>query len=59
MKSLIAPHAAAAVYRLGYKGGRQYLKILNDFSGTHGTVTPLFVAVIKGHGFSNPQANQI
>lgn len=59
VKALTAAHGAAAVYRIGYKGGRRYLRWLNDFSGTHGTGTPLFVGVIRGHGYNNPQANQI
>lgn len=58
VKALIAAHAAAAAYRFGYKGGRRYLKLLADFGGTHGTGTPLTAVVLKGHGYSNPQANQ-
>lgn len=58
IKSLTAAHAAAAVYRFGYKGNKRYLKLLADFSGTHGTGTPLFAAVMKGHGFNRPEANQ-
>ena len=41
IKSLIAAHATAAVYRFGYIGGKRYLKLLADFSGTHGTGTPI------------------
>ncbi|MGO6999008.1 hypothetical protein [Rhizobium leguminosarum] len=59
IKSLIAAQAAATVSRFGYKGGKRYLKLLADFSGTHGTGTPISALVIKGNGFSNPQANQI
>lgn len=58
IKSLVAAHAAAASYRYGYKGGKRYLKLLADFSGTHGTGTPIAAMVIKGHGADNPQANQ-
>lgn len=58
IKSLVAAHAAAAVYRYGYKGGKRYLKLLADFSGTHGTGTPIAANVIKGNGADNPQANQ-
>jgi hypothetical protein len=58
IKSLVAAHAAAAVYRFGYKGGRRYLKLLADFSGTHGTGTPIAATVIKGWGQDNPQADQ-
>jgi len=58
IKSLIVAHAAAAVYRYGYKGGKRYLKLLADFGGTHGTATPMSASVLLGHGFSQPQANQ-
>lgn len=58
IKSLVAAHAAAAVYRYGYKGNKRYLKLLADFSGTHGTGTPIAATVIKGNGSDNPQANQ-
>jgi hypothetical protein len=58
IKSLVAAHAAAAVYRYGYKGGKRYLKLLADFSGTHGTGTPIGAILIKGYGHDNPQANQ-
>lgn len=58
IKALTAAHAAADVYRYGYKGGKMYLKLLADFSGTHGAGTPIAANVIKGNGFSNPQANQ-
>lgn len=58
IKALIAAHAAAGVYRFGYKGGRRYLKLLADFDGTHGAATPLFACVLKGHLFDAPAANQ-
>ncbi|MGM4909128.1 hypothetical protein [Rhizobium sp. 768_B6_N1_8] len=58
IKSLVAAHAAAAVYRFGYKGGKRYLKLLADFSGTHGTGTPIAAMAIFGSGFSNPQPDQ-
>jgi len=47
--SLVAAHAAAALYQRGYIGNRRYLKLLADFDGTHGAATPLFAAIIKGH----------
>jgi len=49
--SLIAAHAAATVVNVGYVGNKRYLKVLADFSGTHGTATPMACSVIKG----NPQ----
>ncbi|MFB0875463.1 MULTISPECIES: hypothetical protein [unclassified Sphingobium] len=58
IKALTSAHAAAAAYRFGYKGGKRYLKLLADFSGTHGTGTPIAGLVLKGEGQDNPQANQ-
>jgi len=48
VKALTAAHAAAEVIKLGYVGGKRYLKLLADFSGTHGTGTPLAATVVKG-----------
>lgn len=58
IKSLVVAHAAAAVYRFGYKGGKRYLKILADFTGTHGSGTPLAAIVLKSDGYNQPEANQ-
>ena len=58
IKSLIAAHAAPGVYRYGYKGGKRYLKLLADFSGTHGSGTPIAASVLLGRGHDSPQANQ-
>ncbi|MEO9299959.1 hypothetical protein [Devosia alba] len=58
VKTLVVAHAAAACYRVGYRGGKRYLKVLAKFSGTHGTGTPIAAMVIKGDGTDNPQANQ-
>lgn len=58
VKSLVAAHAAAGAYRFGYKGGRRYLKLLPDFSGTHGVGTPIAAIAQLGYGHDNPQANQ-
>ena len=46
VKALTAEHAAAAAYRFGYVGGKRYLKLLADFSGTHGTGTPMAAVVL-------------
>jgi len=58
IKSLTAAHASAAAYRFGYKGGKRYLKLLADFSGTHGTGTAIAAVVLKGEGHNQPEANQ-
>jgi hypothetical protein len=49
VKSLVAAHATADVTRFGYRGGKRYVKMLADFSGTHGTGTPIAAVVAKGH----------
>jgi hypothetical protein len=48
VKSLIAAHASADIAEVEYVGGKRYLKVLADFTGTHGTATPLAVSVLKG-----------
>jgi len=58
IKALTSAHASASAYRFGYKGGKRYLKLLADFSGTHGTGTPIAAVVLKGHGYNQPEANQ-
>ncbi len=40
VRSLVAAHAAPTVQKIGYIGGKRYVKLLEDFSGTHGTGTP-------------------
>ncbi len=48
IKSLTSAHASAAVYEFAYIGTKRYLKLLADFSGTHGTGTPICATVVKG-----------
>lgn len=48
VRSLVAAHPAATVQKLGYVGGKRYLKLLADFSGTHGVGTPITAVVVKG-----------
>ena len=49
---------AAAIGRFGYKGNKRYLKLQADFSGTHGTGTPIGAYVIKGEAMLAPTAAQ-
>lgn len=58
IKTLSAAHAAAASYRYGYVGNKRYLKLLADFSGTHGTGTPLAAIALLGEPLAEPVANQ-
>lgn len=52
--SLKAAHAAATVDRFGYIGNKRYLKLLADFSGTHGTGTPIAANCWRGHAWLKP-----
>lgn len=54
--NLIAAHASATVVRLGYKGKKRYLKLLADFSGTHGTGTPISAVALLGYPTTAPIA---
>lgn len=47
IKSLIAEHAAEAIYTFDYVGGENNISILADFSGTHGTGTKIGAIVLK------------
>ena len=58
IKSLVAAHAAAAVYRYGYIGNKRYLKLLADFSGTHGSGTPIAAVVVRARPSHAPTADQ-
>lgn len=46
VRSLIAAHAAASATEIGYIGRKRYLKLLADFSGTHGVGTPIAAIVV-------------
>jgi len=54
--NLIAAHAAGTVVRIGYKGTKRYLKLLADFSGTHGTGTPISAVALLGEPLTGPVA---
>jgi len=47
VRALTAAHAAATVQKVGYVGGKRYLRLLADFSGTHGTGTPISASVVR------------
>jgi hypothetical protein len=48
VRSLIAAHATPSVTMVGYVGRKQYLKLLADFSGTHGVATPMSAIGVRG-----------
>lgn len=54
--ALKVAHPDPSVTRVGYVGNRRFIKLLADFSGTHGTATPLAATVIKGHARERPVA---
>lgn len=56
--ALTAAHAAAAAYRFGYIGGKRYFKLLADFSGTHGSGTPISAVVAAMRPALAPVADQ-
>ncbi len=58
LKALVAAHPAAAVYRFGYVGGKRYLQLRADFSGTHGAATPIAGTVIRGRPTQTPTGDQ-
>lgn len=56
VRSLVAAKAAAdtAPAEVGYIGGKRYLKLLNDFSGTHGTGTVISTVCVLGNSIYKP-----
>lgn len=56
IRSLVAAHAAATVKKFGYIGGKRYLRHDIEFTGTHGTATPISVTLIKGDAELQPVA---
>lgn len=56
VRSLTAAKAAAdtAPTEIGYIGGRRYLKLLADFSGTHSSGTPMSAVLVKGNSIYKP-----
>jgi hypothetical protein len=56
VRSLVAAHAAASLTKVGYNGGRRYLKLLADFSGTHSAGTPISAVVVGGEPYIAPVA---
>ena len=56
VRSLVAAHAAASLTKVGYHGGKRYLKVLADFSGTHGTGTPISVVCNRVLPYIGPVA---
>lgn len=53
--AVTAAHAASTLTRVGYIGHKSFLKLLADFSGTHGAGTPI-AASLQGRPFTLPVA---
>jgi hypothetical protein len=49
VRALVAAHATPSVTLIGYKGKKRFLRLLADFSGTHGTATPMSAVAIRGN----------
>lgn len=49
VRSLVAAHAAPSATLVGYRGRKQFLRLLADFSGTHGSPTPMSALVLRGN----------
>lgn len=47
IRSLTALKAAADVQKLAYVGGKRYIKLLADFSGTHAVGTPISAVAVR------------
>lgn len=47
VRALTAAHAAPTMQKIGYIGGKRYLKLLADFSGTHATGTPVSATAVR------------
>jgi hypothetical protein len=48
VRSIVAAKAAADVQKIGYIGGKRYLRLLADFSGAHATGTPIAASIVRG-----------
>ena len=54
--TLRTTQAGPTITKIGYVGDRRYLKLLADFSGTHGTGTAIAALLIKGAAVNRPVA---
>lgn len=54
VRALVAAHAAPSATEIGYIGNKPFLRMLADFSGTHGTGTPISVLGVRGRPLRAP-----
>lgn len=48
VRAIAAPKPAADVQKVGYVGGRAFLKVTVDFAGAHATGTPIAAIIVRG-----------
>jgi hypothetical protein len=48
VRALVAAKAAADIQEMSYIGGRRYIRLTADFSGTHGTGTAMTAFAVRG-----------
>lgn len=60
IRSFTAAKASAdtTLHKVGYRGKKRYLKLLADFSGTHGTGTGIEAHAVLGNPMSSPANEQ-
>ena len=56
VKSLVAAHASPTLDKIGYVGGKRFIKFKADFSGTHGTGTAIAAIAVLGDPRLSPAA---
>lgn len=54
IRALTAAHAAATVQRIGYVGGKRIIRLLAEFSGTHGVGTPISASAVLQNPHISP-----
>ena len=54
IRALTAAKAAADVQEIGYVGGRRFIRVVADFSGTHATGTPMAATIVRGNAHLAP-----
>lgn len=54
IRSLVTAHAAPTITRVHYQGRKPFLKLFADFSGAHGTATPIGAFLVKGDAYVGP-----
>jgi hypothetical protein len=47
--ALVAAHATPTNTAIGYVGRKRFIKLLADFSGTHGDPTPISALAVRGN----------